>query len=263
MLKKFLRDPLLMFVVLGAVVFALYYSVEDTSQEVVELSEINRKVFAEQFEMLTGREATTEDREKIESDYIQEEVLFREAIKAGMYLTDPEVRSKLIEEMRYQVTGAIPEPEETELVAYYLEHIDRYFVEATYSFRHVYFEQLPENADAILAQLQAGEEVAGDEFWRGRVLPNYGISMIRGMFGKAFLDELGTHMDGQWYGPEESLLGWHYVLVTGATERSPLTFDEARMQVTNDYTVDKLQQSVENYIDGLGDEYKIIRHSGE
>ena len=166
MLKKFLRDPLLMFVVLGAVVFALYYSVEDASQEVVELSEINRKVFAEQFEMLTGREATAEDREKIESDYIQEEVLFREAIKAGMYLTDPEVRSKLIEEMRYQVTGAIPEPEETELVAYYLEHIDRYFVEATYSFRHVYFEQLPENADAILAQLQAGEEVAGDEFWR-------------------------------------------------------------------------------------------------
>ncbi len=252
-----------MFVVLGALVFALYYSVEDTDQEVVELSEINRKVFAEQFEMLTGREATPADREKIENDYIQEEVLFREAIKAGMYLTDPEVRSKLIEEMRYQVTGAIPEAEEADLVAYYLEHIDRYFVEATYSFRHVYFEQQPENAEAILAQLQAGEDVAGDEFWRGRVLPNYGISMIRGMFGKEFLEGLGDHQNGQWYGPVESLLGWHYVMVTGSTQRSPLTFDEARMQVTNDYTVDKLQQSVEDYIDSLGDEYKIIRHSGE
>lgn len=252
-----------MFVVLGALVFALYYSVEDTDQEVVELSEINRKVFAEQFEMLTGREATPEDREKIENDYIQEEVLFREAIRAGMHLTDPEVRSKLIEEMRYQVTGAIPEAEEADLVAYYLEHIDRYFVEATYSFRHVYFEQLPENADEILARLQAGEEVAGDEFWRGRVLPNYGISMIRGMFGQAFLNDLAAHTDGQWFGPEESLLGWHFVQVTNTTERSPLSFDEAHMQVTNDYTVDKLQQSVEDYIDNLGDEYKIIRHSGE
>lgn len=261
MMNKFFRDPLVLFLLCGGGVFALYYSLEDTSASVVELNEVNRNVFAEQFELLTGREASSEDIQKIEQDYIEEEVLFREAVDAGMHLSDPEVRSKLVEEMRYQVTGALPEPEETDLVSYYLEYIDRYYIEPTFSFQHVYFEQLPQQSAELLEKLAQGEEVEGDEFWRGRNMPNYGVSMIRGMFGKAFLDDLGSREQRQWYGPVESLLGWHYVIITHTSERQPLSFDQAKMQVTNDYTVDVLQQSVDAYIKTLGDKYHIIRHS--
>jgi hypothetical protein len=263
MLNKFLRDPLFLFIVLGSGVFALYYSLSDSSDNTVELSEVNRKVFTQQFELLTGRKATAQDIARIERDYIEEEVLFQEAIEAGMHLSDPEVRSQLVEEMRYQVTGALPDADETTLVSYYLAHIDRYYVEPTYSFQHVYFEQKPEEPEAILTALTAGEEVKGDEFWRGRVMPNYGVSMIRGMFGQPFVDTLAGKPIDTWFGPEESLLGWHYVVVTQKTQWQPLSFDDARMQVTNDYTVDKLQGAVEAYIQSIGDKYHIIRHSKE
>lgn len=262
MLKKLLTDPLAAFIVLGALVFAFYYHVEETSVDVVELSDINRKVFVEQFELLTGRAASAQDKQRIEADYIQEEILFREAIKAGMHLSDPEVRSKLIEEMRYQITGAFAEPEETELVSYYLDHIDRYNVEPSYSLQHVYFEKQPTNSQTILTKLVAGESVQDDEFWRGRVLPDYGYSMIRGMFGEAFLQQLGQHLDGNWYGPVQSQLGWHFVRVTGHTGQQPLSFDQAKMQVTKDYSIGLLQKAVDAYIAKLSDQYQIIRHTG-
>ena len=256
--KKIFQDPLVLFVLFGALVFFIYASLENTNTVPVELSENNRLRFAQQLQLLTGQEATQKDIKKLEDDYIQEEILFREAIKAGMHLTDPEVRSKLVEEMRYQVIGILPDPSEAKLVQYYLSHIKRYAIEPSISFQHVFFDDKP-NAD-VLSQLSAGQAVNGDEFWQGRVLPNYGISMIRGMFGKTFLDSLQTAPNSVWFGPEQSLLGWHFVKVTNTQSGMPLTFDHARMQVLNDYTVEVLENSVDTFIDKVNADYEIIRH---
>jgi hypothetical protein len=258
MLKKLYQDPLVLFVIFGVLVFSLYNYLQEAADIPVELSDDNRTMFVKQFELLTGRTATQADIAEIEQNYIQEEVLFREALAAGIHLTDSEIRGKLIEEMRYQATGELSEPNEQDLVQYYLKHIKRYAIEPSLSFQHVFFEQQPESE--ILDKLIAGETITGDEFWRGRVLPNYGISMIRGMFGKSFLDSLTSATTNEWYGPKQSMFGWHFVKVTGSHPSMPLTFEQAKMQVSNDYTVDILETSIDDFIDKLDDKYKIIRH---
>ncbi|MEP0175980.1 MAG: peptidylprolyl isomerase [Paraglaciecola sp.] len=258
MLKKLYQDPLVLFVVFGVIVFSLYNYLQQASEVPVELSENNRTLFVKQLELLTGRAATPEDIAKIEQSYIQEEVLFREALAAGLHLSDSEIRETLIEEMRLQATGELPEPSDKDLVPYYLKHIKRYVIEPSLSFQHVFFEQQPETE--ILEKLSSGETVTGDEFWRGRTLPNYGISMIRGMFGQPFLKTLESAKTDEWYGPEQSLFGWHFVKVTASHPSMPLTYEQAQMQVRNDYTVDILEESVEDFIKNLDDKYKIIRH---
>ncbi|WP_133468941.1 peptidyl-prolyl cis-trans isomerase [Paraglaciecola marina] len=258
MLKKLYQDPLVLFVIFGVIVFSLYSYLQQASEVPIELSENNRTLFVKQLELLTGRAATPEDIAKIEKTYIQEEVLFREALAAGLHLSNSEIRETLVEEMRLQATGELSEPSEKDLVPYYLKHIKRYVIEPSLSFQHVFFEQQPE-AD-ILDKLSAGETVTGDEFWRGRTLPNYGISMIRGMFGQSFLETLESAATDEWYGPEQSLFGWHFVKVTASRPSMPLTYEQAQMQVRNDYTVDILETSVEDFIKNLDDKYKIIRH---
>jgi hypothetical protein len=126
------------------------------------------------------------------------------------------------------------------------------------SFQHVFFEQPPDVA--LLKRLEAGEQIKGDEFWRGRILPNYGISMIRGMFGKPFLDRLKVAPQDTWFGPEQSMLGWHFVRVIDTNQGMPLTYEQAKMQVMNDYTVDVLESAVDKFIADLDDKYEIIRH---
>ncbi|GAC36919.1 peptidyl-prolyl cis-trans isomerase [Paraglaciecola psychrophila] len=258
MIKKLFQDPLVLFVIFGALVFSLYAYLDQSNINPVELSDKNRQLFTEQFELLTGRQATQADIAKIENDYIQEEILFREALEAGIHLGNPEIRGTLVQEMRYQVTGVINEPTEEQLVQYYLQHIQRYVIEPAISFQHVFFNQPPEKS--VLIQLVNGERITGDEFWRGRVLPNYGISMIRGMFGKPFLERLQTAPFNNWFGPQQSMLGWHFVKVIGTQSASPLTFEEAKMQVQNDYTVDAIETSVDEYIGQFDNKYQIIRH---
>jgi parvulin-like peptidyl-prolyl isomerase len=258
MFKKLYQDPLVLFLFIGALVFAFYNAIVLQAKMPVVLNEDNRQLFVEQYELLLGREVTTSEVKKIENDYILEEVLFREAIEAGMHLTDPEIRSKLIEEMRYQITGILPEPEEAKLVQYYLSNIKRYEIEASISFQHVYYTNEPDAE--ILKQLESGETVSDDEFWQGRMLPDYGLSMIRGMFGKSFLDSLLNTKLNQWVGPIKSMLGWHFVKVLSHQPIMPLTFEQSKVQVINDYTVDIIEVSIENYVEDLNGKYEIIRN---
>jgi hypothetical protein len=169
MLKKLFQDPLILFAVMGVIVFVTYIYIQERANIPVELSVNNRIMFVKQFELLTGRKASQVDIAKIEQDYIQKEILFQEALVAGIHLTESEVREKLIEEMRYQVTGSLPDPTEAKLVQYYLKHIKRFAIEPSLSFQHVFFEQKPDAK--FLQQLKVGEQVEGDEFWRGRIPP--------------------------------------------------------------------------------------------
>ncbi|MFT2092876.1 peptidyl-prolyl cis-trans isomerase [Paraglaciecola sp. 2405UD69-4] len=258
MFKKIIRMPLVIFVLVGAAVFALEAYLSGSAQVPVELNATNRAMFTEQLEMLTGTKATKEDVAKIEQDYIREEILFREALEAGLHLNSGEVRELLIEAMQYQLTGALSEPTETELVQYYLENIQNYQIEAAYSFQHVFFEEQPQAQ--LLEKIQGGEEILGDEFWRGRLLPDYGISMIRGMFGQAFLAEIEKADMNTWIGPIKSMLGWHFITVLDYQEVRPLTFEQSRMQVSNDYNVDMLNNKIHGYIQNLGDKYEVIQH---
>ncbi|MDP5030688.1 peptidylprolyl isomerase [Paraglaciecola sp.] len=259
MFKKLFNDPLFAFISIGILVFLFYYWSLD-KEPVVELSPDNRAIFVEQYESLVGRKATPEDIAKIENDFIEEEVLFREALAKDFHLIDPAVRTQLIEQMRYQLTEDFQEPQEAQLVQYYLENIKRYYHEATVSFQHVYFANEPGEANTLLAALNSGQEVAGDEFWQGRDMPNYGESMIRGLFGKPFLDNLTSSEQDTWFGPTESLFGWHFYQVSKREPAMPMSFDQARQQVGNDYIRSHMSNSVQKYIKGLNGKYEIIRH---
>jgi len=64
-------------------------------------------------------------------------------LEAGIHLGNPEIRGTLVGEMRYQITSVFTEPTEEKLVQYYLQNIQRYVIEPTISFQHVFFQTSP------------------------------------------------------------------------------------------------------------------------
>jgi len=156
----------------------------------IKLNNLTKDTLIDNFEKLTGRDASPADIANIEREYIEEEILFREAIANGMHLLDPEVRSQLIEEMRYRITGILPDPDEEQLIDFYLNNIDRYYSEPTITLEHIYFKHQPEEPELLLIQLNQGKTFLGDEFWRGNRMPDYGDSMLRGLFGQNFVNRL-------------------------------------------------------------------------
>jgi hypothetical protein len=249
--QRIVREPLFAFVVIGAVLFLAHAGIQSRESEPIVLRAPARAELISSFEALKGRKATADDITRLERDYVTDALLFREALDSGLHLSDPAVRSRLVEEMRLRITGPLPEPTDEQLVNHYSENLDRYRSEPTVTFRQVYFAQRPADPAAILARLRQGQAVTGQPFRHGLEFPQYGHSMVRGMFGQSIVEALSVAPLGQWIGPVESPYGWHYLQ---ATERMPaalLPFDTVRQQVENDFLVALIDAAVDRRVDEL------------
>lgn len=229
-----LRDPFVLFLLIGGVIFAGYAAVSAKAATIAVPLTVQRAL-AEDYELMTGRKPDATARSKLIRDYVADEVLFREAVARGMHMTDKTTRQRLVDRVRFLIAGAPADPSEEQLVNHYAEHTASYRAEPQITLEHVFFEKAPADAPALLATLRGGGRVKGDDFWMGRTLPNYGVSMIRGMFGQQFLRAVQDAPVGTWTGPVTSGRGVHFVRVRDRAPSALLPYPQVREQVRQDY----------------------------
>jgi len=255
--KKIIRDPLFLFTIVGVFIFTVYHELEDSDQATVNLSSEVRVQLVEEYQAITGLTATPDVITQLQQDFITDEILFRDAINAGMHLVDPATRSSLIEKMRFRISALIPEPSDTELVNYYAQNMPRYYTETSFSFKHVYFINSPKNAHTLTSKLQSGELLTGDRFVHGNQFSDISEGMIRGIFGDEFLTTLQSLGSAQWEGPFLSNHGLHYVQLQRKTPPQPIPFSSARNIIANDLMQVRIDQAVESKIQALAFQYEI------
>jgi peptidyl-prolyl cis-trans isomerase C len=210
------------------------------------------------FEALTGLPAGADDVARLEREWVADELLFREALAAGVHLQDSAVRQRLVERMRLDITGLQPDPGEEELVNFYAEHVAWYEAEPSASFEQVYFAELPRDPKALLAELRGGRKVQGESFRYGERFSQYGRSMLRGMLGQPFVDSLWAAPLGEWSGPLPSMVGWHFVRLAERLPAARLSFDAVRDQVSRDYLADQSRAAVDHHLAGLERRYEVV-----
>ncbi|PCD02100.1 hypothetical protein COC42_11510 [Sphingomonas spermidinifaciens] len=244
------RDPFAVFLIVAAAIFALYWATSG-HRETIEVSASVQKSLSDDYAMMTGKAPDPAARARLIHDYVANELLFREAVARGMHMTDKATKQRLIDRVRFMIAGAPPEPSEDVLIGYYAAHPELYRAEPRLSVEHVFFEKPPADAPAILARLRAGEKVRGDDFWMGHDLADYGVSMLRGMFGPTFLAAIERAPAGEWVGPLRSTRGWHFARVKGRGAARTLPYPEARDQVRQDYIAQATGTAVEKEVDRL------------
>jgi hypothetical protein len=255
-LPSILREPLVAFAGLGGAVFLLYH-LTTAEERTIQVSKADQISLAGDYEMLTGRKADAQQKTVLVEDYIVSEVLFREAIARGMHLTDKETRQKLTDKMRFLIAGAPAEPTEEQLIDFYAENLDLYRSEPKVSFDHVFYQARPQDAPKLLRVLNQGGAVQGDEFWMGQQMVNYGQSMVRGMFGQAFLDQIDRAPRGAWIGPIASIRGVHFVRVNGVGAPEMMPYAQVRDQVRQDWNNRQIETAISSQMKILKPRYEI------
>ena len=82
-----------------------------------------------------GREPTNEETDGIIKQLIDEEILYREALKLGLDKNDIIIKRRLAQKISFLKQESISSnPSEEEIKEYYSNHTDDYFVESTYTF---------------------------------------------------------------------------------------------------------------------------------
>jgi len=261
---KLLRDPLVHFLVIGALLFGAFKlaGADDqyaSGEIVVSAGQIAdlQAIFSRTWQ----RPPNEEELNSLIGDYIRDEVLYREAVAMGLDRDDAVIRRRLRQKMEFVADAmADVEPTDEELRTYVAEHPGLFRKEPRFSFSHIYFK--PESSrpggaelENLLRFINAGTTKAddiGDAFMPGfhfEDLPRSGVAQI---FGEDFASWIDRSRSGRWEGPVTSAYGIHLVHVSKRVEAREPPLQEireaarrewlyARRVVANDALYEKLR----------------------
>ena len=269
-MKKFWREPLVHFLLIGAGLFLVFDLTQDerpdaASRILVDPSQVEQ--LSAQFKRTWLRPPTEAELAGLIESYVRDEVYYREALAMGLDQDDPQVRRRMrlkLEFLLEDLTAAEP-PDDEVLSAYLQQHPDRFRIEPRLTFRQVYLNpdrrpDLDVDAERILAELRAG--VAPDTFGDRSMLPDEQTAVsateIARAFGKTFAQEVVALEPGAWSGPLYSGLGAHLVLVSGRTEARLPALAEVRAEVEREYLAQRRQQLKDLAYSKLREGYEVI-----
>ncbi|WP_427454078.1 peptidyl-prolyl cis-trans isomerase [Litorimonas sp. WD9-15] len=234
-MKRFLREPFVHFVLLGALLFAGHSLWQRHVQKadhtlIVSAAEMERQ--AQIFATENRRQPTDADLEALLFAYVEEQVLMREARRLGLDADDTIIRRRLAQKMRFMIddVGAPPLPPVDNLKAWFAENPEKFIRPETRSFEHIYFSPRDRSdtvvqvaTDALSAGIPTGWEGQGDAFMTGRIFTRQSQDSVRRDFGTAFAEKLFDLPEtDDWQGPINSAFGVHLVRLTNITpERLP------------------------------------------
>ena len=250
MLARLLREPLVHFLVLGGVLFAIFGrggSDAGVADRQIVVSEADIDRLAEGFSRTWHRPPAADELQAQIQDYIREEVLYRTALALGLDKDDTIIRRRLRQKMEFLSEDAVPPPQEADLRAYLQAHPEKFRTQPLISLRQVFVSQTrgaSAEADArrILARLAGGTPDAaneGDPLLLGDGFSRTPLDRIAALFGESFAQAVAQAMPGGWVGPLRSAYGLHLVLVTAVEPAELPPFEQVRSAVEREWFAER------------------------
>ena len=273
---KLLREPLLHFMFIGAVIYLLYSVFAEPLPEgddktiVVSAGEIEWMHAA--WRKRWNRPPTPEEFDGLIQQYVRETVLYREALTMGLNQHDQVIRRRLAQKLEFLARDlvALTPPTEEELQAYFDKHRDRYQEPVRYTFTQVFIDPdrrgdtTLDHAAAVKAKLVAQDDATGnpgtlgDDFMLQNYYPEKDTLEIQKLFGSGFTESLMELSAGKWHGPILSGYGTHLVYVHSINEPPATVFAEVQERVVQDWKAEKGAELNEQFYASLRDRYTIV-----
>ena len=269
-MPRWLRDPLVVFVLLGIGVFALdgWLAGSETARPVIEIAPDQVDRLRARWLAQWGREPTEPELQTLVDEALDEEILYREAQRLGLDRDDAIVRRRLAQKLTFLLedAGDTGPPSETEMEEYYARHADRYRRPGRTTFDHVFLSgdtrtDPAGDAAAVLGALRAGDDGnwrrLGDPFMLARSYAERTDLELAGLFGRGFADNVSKLPAGGWNGPVESTYGMHLVRVTGRTGSRAPGLAEVQDRVVADLREERRRERSLAAYQELRDDYEV------
>ena len=277
MIARWLREPLLQFLLVGVLLFALWKVVNPHSADPgpanrIVLTEDDLKQLATTW-MLAGRAPpTAQQMQSLVDDRVREEVLYREALALGLDKDDTIVKRQLARKMEFlaEDVSKLEAPQAGELKAWFEKNKERFALPPRVSFRHIYFspDRRGKNvrADAERAQSElAGKPMdapavatAGDPFMFQQYYGDRPFDEIARQFGPQFARALIAVTPGAWAGPIASGYGWHVIFAESITPQRYPDFDDIEPEVKAAWMEDRRNETRGQLYKAMRARYEVV-----
>ncbi len=269
------REPLVHFLLLGAVLFGAYRLLNAGGPGAGSAGEIvvtqgRIRSLAETFSRTWQRPATAEEMQGLVEDYIREEVLYREAVAIGLDRDDTVIRRRLRQKLEFvsEDSGAAEQPTEQALVEFLAANPESYRIESWLTFRQIFLDPskrgagLEADAAGLLDALRSrggalDPATAGDSLM---LEPHYAHATetdVARLFGDEFEAALHGKPVGEWFGPVRSGYGAHLVLIESRTPGRQAELAEVRETVARDWAARRRQEMLDTQYRELRSRYAV------
>jgi hypothetical protein len=264
-MRGLLREPLVHFLLGGAALFLLYGRMADPGagpQERIVVREDRVHMLARSFERTWMRPPTGPELQGLIDDYVNEEVLYREALALGLDRDDLVVRRRMRQKMEFLNDGlAGSEPTDEDLRAFLAANPERSRIPSRVSFTQVFLNPAADASRAaeLLARLRAGEDpsAVGDATLLPHGLTGATPAQVAGSFGTAFSEALIEAPEGAWSGPFASTFGLHLVRVDAHEPGRLPRLEEVRGAVEREWAAERRKEARERFTDELRQRYDV------
>ena len=276
-LKRWLREPLLHFLLLGLVLFAAYAymqrgrgGVESSKQIALSLDDL--RTMDTYFVSQWHRQPTPAEFQAMVEDKVREEVLYREALAMGLDKDDTIVKRRMAQKMQFlaEDVATAHEPSTAELKAWFEKNSNKFALPGRYSFRHLYFspdkrgKNAQDDAAKALARIAGQPEDSklavslADPFMFQDYYGDRAPEALAKEFGPQFVVALEKLKPGSWQGPIESGYGWHLVYIDTVIPGRIPAFEEMEPDVKTAWLGEQKQQAWQKAYQQMRAKYAVL-----
>ena len=272
-MRSILREPLVHFLALGALLFGFFEwrgGGSGTGGSRIAVTPGLVQHLAAGFARTWQRPPDERELKGLIDDYVKEEIATREALAAGLDRDDTIVRRRLRQKVEFLVQDAVDQapPTDAELEAWLRTHPGAFKGEPRLSLRQVYLSPARRGAKAgadavqLLGRLQAsGPDAAIEELGDASMLPSDlplgPEGEVTRVFGTEFARRLEAIEPGRWAGPVESTYGLHLVLVRERVAAAVAPLAEVRPLVTRELMAERRQAQIDALYERLLKKYTV------
>ena len=232
------------------------FNQEDSNSVFISDQRINTLISS--WNTQVGRDPSPDELISLINNTIEEEILYREALKLGLDQDDIIIKRRLVQKIMLLKKNSLPEPNESELVNFYQDNLDNYTSSDAYSFEHLFFKKGPDAFNkANKAALEGHKSSAGDPFYAGDQFSNQTFIQVKDIFGNEFATALSSQKEGLWSDPITSAFGIHLVYISSTNPSRLKTFKEVKDLVMQDFIAYRSDQLLQQFMDELRNEYTV------
>lgn len=269
MLARLLREPLLHFLLLGALLFVAYDWIggdRGAKGRAIVVDDVVVADIGQRFASTWQRPPTGEEMKGLVDQWVRDELAYREGLALGLDRDDTVVRRRVRQKLDILAEESVrtAPPADAELEAWMRAHPDRYLEPPALAFEQVTLSVPPGTpVEAALqrarARLQTGEppEAVSASRLLPAAAPATPLDLIGRQFGAEFADAIAVLPVGEWRGPIRSGYGEHLVRVTERVPGRTPTLDVARTAVARDVEKDRRDRAAAAFYQQLREKYEV------
>ena len=274
-MNKFLKEPLVHFLVLGLLIFAAYgwLSRDLQSEDEIFISRGQQEHLVNMFTRTWQRPPTPQEFQGLLRDYLREEIAYRQGVLMSLDQGDTIIRRRMRQKLELLTDEIVSfsEPTDADLQQYLEENREVFRLEPLFDLRQIYISLdkrgagADEFALALLDRLRSDPDDNMGADWRelGDSLPLPAefeaarAGEISRHFGQQFADSLVKLEQGEWTGPVRSGYGLHLVIIEKFTPARDPELDEVRERVKIEWLEQRRRSTTDELYDRLAENYEI------